>query len=401
MRGAGRSPARGAIVGVAVAVGATILAGAPGDLGFQGAVDQDTYDAIRDELNLPATFDPTLFISMNDTGPAVARTDLGVGEVARQFAAGVVGVNPFGASADRAPAEWLLVGPTIVALGLILLLVLRGPPDLRVVAVMSAILAVGLLAVGIVFALRYDVFALEYFGNRRVFSYATIPFVSVGVAAAEAGTRWLGRGRIGERGASIVACVCVLLTAVVLLPLHRIPVSIPDRAAELALLERVARDVPCDGRVLATHRTLGTFQTIAGHAGVLEGMGPHVRPSVLRLAVGRSSAPRRSSTIRRPVSTISANGASPRSSWRGGPRRSRSAAIGLRGCRPTASTASRSCVGGSRTTPVSSTGSWVRSPPGPFPASTVAPASTATGTRHRAARVVRCPARRRTWRDMS
>jgi hypothetical protein len=209
-----------------------------------------------------------------------------VGEVARQFAAGVVGVNPFGASADRAPAEWLLVGPTIVALGLILLLVLRGPPDLRVVAVMSAILAVGLLAVGIVFALRYDVFALEYFGNRRVFSYATIPFVSVGVAAAEAGTRWLGRGRIGERGASIVACVCVLLTAVVLLPLHRIPVSIPDRAAELALLERVARDVPCDGRVLATHRTLGTFQTIAGHAGVLEGMGPHVRPSVLRLAVG-------------------------------------------------------------------------------------------------------------------
>lgn len=275
----------GAIVAVAVAVGMSLLVAAPGDLGFQGAVDQDAYAEIRYAFDLPETFDPTLFISINDAGPSVEAPPLGFRDVAEHFASGVVGVNPFGASAQRGSADWLLLGPTIVALALVLLLVLRGPPDLRVVAIMSVILALGLLAVGVLFAFRYDVFALEYFGNRRLFSYATIPFVAIAVAAAEAATRWLGRKRVGERGASILACICVLLTAAVLLPLHRIPVSIPDRAAALALIERIGREVPCEGRVLATHRTLGSFQTIAGHAGVLEGMGPHVRPAVLRLAV--------------------------------------------------------------------------------------------------------------------
>ena len=38
--------------------------------------------------------------------------------------------------------------------------------------------------------------------------------------------------------------------------------------------------------LLADRRTLGTFQAIAGRAGVMEGMGPHIRPAVLELAIG-------------------------------------------------------------------------------------------------------------------
>jgi hypothetical protein len=37
--------------------------------------------------------------------------------------------------------------------------------------------------------------------------------------------------------------------------------------------------------VLADRRTLGTFEAIAGRVGVLEGMGPHIRPAVLELAI--------------------------------------------------------------------------------------------------------------------
>jgi hypothetical protein len=273
-----------AVVGVALVVGVAILAVAPGDLGFQGAVDQGSYADLREELSLPPTFDPTLFIAMNDLGSPTARSAPGLADVARQFAYRLVGANAYQDRPGPGPPPWLVIAPTVVALALAVLLIVRGPTDLKLVAVLSVILAVGLFAVGLLFAFRYDVFALEFFGNRRLFPYAAVPFVAIGAATAEAATRWLG-GRIGASRAAIVALVLVLASAAVLLPRGGTPASVTGRAAQLALLERVRREVPCEGRVLATHRTLGTFQTIAGRAGVLEGMGPHVRPSVLRLAV--------------------------------------------------------------------------------------------------------------------
>jgi hypothetical protein len=271
-----------AVFGIAVIVGGGILVVAPGDLGFQGAVDQRAYADLRRDLSLPPTFDPTRFIAMNDLEPPTIRTDLGFTDIARQYAYRLVGANAF---QGGPPARWSVVGPTVLGLVLALLLILRGPPDLRLVAVMNVLLAAGLFAVGVLFAFRYDVFALEYFGNRRLFAYAALPFVAIGVAGAEAVSRRLASGRLGERGPSIVAFVGVVVLAGALIPTGDTPPMIGKRSAQLALLERIGREVPCEGRTLATHRTLGTFQAIAGHAAVLEGMGPHVRPSVLRLAI--------------------------------------------------------------------------------------------------------------------
>jgi hypothetical protein len=273
-----------AVFGIAVIVGGGILVVAPGDLGFQGAVDQRAYADLRRDLSLPPTFDPTRFIAMNDLEPPTIRTDLGFTDVARQYADRLVGANAYQGGAGGRPAPWSVVGPTVVGLALALLLILRGPSDLRLVAVMNVLLAAGLFAVGVLFAFRYDVFALEYFGNRRLFAYAALPFVAIGVAGAEAVSRRLASGRLGERGASIVTFVGIVALAAVLIPTGAAP-PIGKRTAQEALLERIGRQVPCEGRILATHRTLGTFQTIAGHAAVLEGMGPHVRPSVLRLAI--------------------------------------------------------------------------------------------------------------------
>lgn len=54
---------------------------------------------------------------------------------------------------------------------------------------------------------------------------------------------------------------------------------------QLELVRWVGDHVPCEGRILANRRTLGTFESIAGRAAVLEGMGPHIRPSVLMRAI--------------------------------------------------------------------------------------------------------------------
>jgi hypothetical protein len=274
-----------AIIGVAVMVGGTILVLVPGDLGFQGAVSPEEYADLRADLSLPETFDPTLYMATNDIGSATAPPALGVADVARQFAYTVVGANAFQTAPGEGPPLWLVVGPTIGCLVLAMTVVLVGPPDLRVVALAGSILAAGLFGVGVLFAFRYDLFALEFFGNRRLFSYAAIAFVLIALAAAEAATRWLGRGRLGGRIVPALACVAVLTAGAILLPRAGDAISIRIREDQYRLVERIGEELPCEGRVLFDHRTLGTFQTIAGRAGVLEGMGPHVRPWVLRIAL--------------------------------------------------------------------------------------------------------------------
>jgi hypothetical protein len=275
----------GTIIGVAVVVGGAILLLAPGDLGFQGAVSPEDYADLRAELSLPPTFDPTLYLATNDIGSATARRALGTADVARQFAYAVVGANAFQTRPGEGAPLWLVVGPTIACLVLAMTVLFAGPPDLRVVALAGAILAVGLFGVGVLFAFRYDLFALEFFGNRRMFSYAPIAFVLIALAAMEAATRWLGRRRRGRRIAPILACVSALTAGAILLPRADAPISPRIREHQYQLVERIGAEVPCEGRVLFDHRTLGTFQTIAGRAGVLEGMGPHVRPGVLTIAL--------------------------------------------------------------------------------------------------------------------
>ncbi len=273
----------GAIVGVAVIMGGTILISAPGDLGFEGAVDPGEYQNLLAELRLPPTFDPTRFIATHDVRAAQTRHPLGTADVAEQFAYKLLGRSALRVRAGEGISPWLLIGPTLLALSLAISLLLFGPRPLRMVSAWAVLLGGAIFVVGVLFAVRYDLFALEYFGNRRLFSYAAIPLVVIVTAAGEMALGWLRVLGSGRRGASIVGCAIVLTVAVAL-----IPGSVRTqhgRAAEVALLGWVGRTVPCEGRVLSDHRTLGTFQTLTGHAAVLEGMGPHVRPSVLTLAI--------------------------------------------------------------------------------------------------------------------
>ena len=89
----------------------------------------------------------------------------------------------------------LLVGPTILALILATAVFVWGPAPLRVSVLGATLIAALLLVVGIAFALRYDLFALAAFGNRRLFNYAAVPFVLVLIAAGE-WVLWLLRSKI-------------------------------------------------------------------------------------------------------------------------------------------------------------------------------------------------------------
>jgi hypothetical protein len=143
--------------------------------------------------------------------------------------------------------------------------------------------------VGIAFALRYDLYALERFGNRRLFNYAMLPYVVVLLAGGEAVLRWIAaRGRTHERTVSIAAGAFVIATLIAFLPSAGWPKAgkVGNLRQQVQLLQWIRDHVPCEGRVLADRRTLATFQTMTGHAAVLEGMGPHLRPEVLVRAIG-------------------------------------------------------------------------------------------------------------------
>ena len=206
--------ATGAILGVALTIGGAILALAPGDLGFTGAVGPDAYRRLQAELDLPPDFDPTRFITTHDVATAQQGEPAGIGDVAEAFAYKVGGYDVIRVEPGEAWSTWILALPTILALVLVLVVLLIGPTALRIVVLSAVILAVTLFVVGVAFALRYDQFVLEWFGNRRLFGYAVIPYVLVLTAAGEAVLLRIGASA-ARAIAPIVAFALVVASTVV------------------------------------------------------------------------------------------------------------------------------------------------------------------------------------------
>lgn len=271
---------------VALIVGALALTLPPGDLGFSGAAGEPAYDALRSELGLPRSFDPTRFIV---TGSGVGDDEpMGVGGVAEAFAYRLAGRNVQVVLPGEELSRWTLILPSAVGVLIVAAVVLWAPRDLRIAAATGGIVTAILFLGGVAFALRYDLFALERFGNRRLFNYALVPYVVVCLAGAEWFLRAIAaRGPRAERVVPPFACVAAVAVAIALLPSATWPHE-PKRASlqrQVHLLRWIGANVPCEGRILADRRTLGTFEVMSGHAAVLEGMGPHVRPAVLSRAI--------------------------------------------------------------------------------------------------------------------
>ena len=277
-------------VGAVAFVVATLSLVLPaGDLGFGGAAGDAEYQALRSELGLSPTFDPTRFLVTAELHQPSGDETLGIDDVAIAFAYRAAGWNVQVVKPERVLPPWALIMPIVLVLLIVVMVLVWGTDDVRVTVLCAAVFATFLFLGGVAFALRYDLYALERFGNRRLFNYAMLPYVIVILAGAEGALRWIAaRGRAQLRLVSLSACGLVIASMLVFLPSAGWPKveKLDSLREQVGLLRWIGEHVPCEGRVLADRRTLGTFQTMTGHAAVLEGMGPHIRPEVLTRAIG-------------------------------------------------------------------------------------------------------------------
>ncbi len=283
----------GAIVGIALVVGALVLISPRGDLGFQGVGDSGAYRRLAVELGQRPCWDPTLFLTQGrleqycqGTGPG---THVSTGTMYRTFAGSSLGLVLPG-------APYLVLVPLLYALSVGLARVF-GSRDLRAGTLAAALAGTAILVVALVVASRSKVYVVALFGPRRLFDYAGIPVAVLGLAIVELAVGWLGRVRLnGARRPWLAAASAGAAFAIALGIL--LPRDVQDRgfvryiATAEGPLTWIERNVPCDGMVLADRRTLATFEVFARHAGILEGMGPYLRPDLLTTAIRRMIAAR-------------------------------------------------------------------------------------------------------------
>ncbi|MEX0989670.1 MAG: hypothetical protein WD206_05165 [Actinomycetota bacterium] len=266
----------------AVVIGVLVLFLPRGDIGFQGAAGREVYASALEQIELPSRFDPTLYLATGELEQPEHEPVLGFydppGDEYGLLVSAMLGL-------PNVPAHGaaLMIGPGLLLAAAVLMVF--GTRILRALAVASLLLAAGLLTTGLLFLWRYDLYALAHFGKRRLFDYAAIPMVLM-----FAGTFELGFARLQERWASrprfvpaMAAAVTVVVAAVVL-P-SAVEADRPGDATSIEGLSWIRENTSCDGRILADRRTLATFETMTGRAAVLEGMGPHVRPGLLAIAV--------------------------------------------------------------------------------------------------------------------
>ena len=266
---------------VSLALTGIVLGSAGGDLGFQGAGGDRAYREVREAVGLPPGVDPVAFLTTE-------------GDVARSASASYAPVDVFLAIPNKLLGrDPLHGGPG--GLGAWLVLVIAGAAALGVTwrSRVSALLALAIgaalviaicLIIGVAFAARYDTFALANFGSRRLMQYFTFGGLLLVAAGLEAAMTWLA-----NRIAVAVVVIVTILMAIAFLP--RMTGEAPATAAgDVAALAWIRDNVPCEGRVLVTRRTLATVQAFSGRAGVIEGMGPHVRPSLLTRALSEMIA---------------------------------------------------------------------------------------------------------------
>ena len=280
-----RRPLRigGTVFACAAVIGLLVLFLPDGDVGFQGAAGREVYASVLADLPLPPDFDPTLYLATGELQQPIHEPVAGFYDPPAEeyglFVAAMLGLPP----SEPASGWWTFAGPVMLLSAASLMVF--GQRMLRALALASLLFAVGLLGAGLLFLFRYDLYALAHFGKRRLFDYAVIPCVLLlaGIVEllCERAQRFLGdRRRVVP---AVVTCTTFAIAAA-LFPSAVAHERLSD-AVELEGLAWIADNVPCEGRVLADRRTLATFETLTGRAAVLEGMGPHVRPELLRIAV--------------------------------------------------------------------------------------------------------------------
>jgi hypothetical protein len=259
----------GALVGGAL-VGYLLIVAAPTRTGLGGATGPSAYGAHS------RSFDPTAFLFKGTaTGHPASDTWY---RTPRRVAATFV-AEAFGRS------EWKRLGPLVLAaivfgtLAVALVVLFRVRRGVRYVPLACWTAAFLSVAASLWFVHHYDLFALATFGMRRIYDYAALPVI-LGVAALiEVVVRPL---RSWRPWAPLVAGTAVS-AAIVAVTLAAFAGSHGRTDANaIPLLSWVRTNTPCETRIITNTRTVGVFEAMTGRVSLTEGMGPFLRPTMLR-----------------------------------------------------------------------------------------------------------------------
>jgi hypothetical protein len=169
----------------------------------------------------------------------------------------------------------IVLGTLVLAL-VVLFRVRKGVRYVPLACWTAAFLSV---AASLWFVHHYDLFALATFGMRRIYDYAALPVILGAAALIEIAVGPLRRWRAW---APLVASMA--LSAVIIAVTLAAFAGSRGRtdANAIPLLSWVRTNTPCDTRIIANTRTVGVFEAMTGRVSLTEGMGPFLRPTMLR-----------------------------------------------------------------------------------------------------------------------
>ena len=241
-----------------------------GDLGFEGVKGNDAYSSFEGEGDPTAFFaDPRSHLNEKKS----TRTNIpSPGRIIEGYAASAVGRHLTG---------WGAAGAAFVFAILTVVVARDKNESLRAIALIAGGLAISLLALSVLFVVRYDTYIPAATGIRRLFDYSAMPIILVLGALAERGIVYLQRRHKQVANAALATVVVALFAGSVAatLPSSR---ARTVTASSTAPFEWIGDNTPCGSRILATSRTEGVFQAMTGRSALLEGMSPYLRPSMLR-----------------------------------------------------------------------------------------------------------------------
>lgn len=257
------------IVCLAGVIGLLIPWLARGDLAFQATAGSNQYKAV-------GGYDPTALFTSGEQrrfAPSSRALYEPAGGLLRKHVESAIGLSP------ENPYLYLL-GGLLAAI----LLAATVPLPLKPVPLVAMGFAANLIVVTLAFSYLYDAFVPANFGGRRLADYNVLPVVLILLTAIE-GALMLCR-RVNVRVPMPAAAGITLAVALLLLS-AMLPLPAPHlwQLRTIEYLNEIRSSLPCDARILSNRRTGGTIQVLTGRTGILEGMGPHLRPQFLRETV--------------------------------------------------------------------------------------------------------------------
>ena len=268
------------IKAVAFRLGAMLLVAIPlilvipvlsgGDLGFEGVRGDEAYSSFEGEQDPTALFaDPRAYLNGRESSRTVIPS---AGQISESYVSTAVGKHISG---------WATV-PLVLLFAILAVAIVKGLDEpIRRIGLIAGGLGVSLLILCLIIAVRFDTYIPGATGLRRLFDYNSLPVVLVIAALAESLIILMQRR-------SLQTPLRILAVTAVALSLAAMQAALPSAKARSVTassgkpFDWLEENTPCGSRILATSRTEGVFESVAGRIGVLEGMSPYLRPSMLR-----------------------------------------------------------------------------------------------------------------------